>query len=142
MGRPRVYSDEFRRRAIEEVVVRGRALREVARDLGIAPETLRRWIAETKAQESGAPPSPEVVEELKKLRKEVADQQRTIEILKAATTYFREGSRPSKEVMTGFVDEHRDGRSRRCAAIGLSERTYYAAKARPVSARAIATRRR
>jgi hypothetical protein len=33
-------------------------------------------------------PTTEELAEIKALRKEVADQQRTIEILKAATTYF------------------------------------------------------
>jgi transposase len=33
-------------------------------------------------------PSAEELAEIKALRKEVADQQRTIEILKAATTFF------------------------------------------------------
>jgi transposase-like protein len=33
MARPRKYSDELRRRAIEEVIERGRKVPEVARDL-------------------------------------------------------------------------------------------------------------
>jgi putative transposase len=67
----------------------------------------------------------------------VADQQRTIEILKAATTYFREGSRPEVAVMARFVDDHHGTWpvAAMCAAIGLSERTYYARRARPACAR-------
>lgn len=45
MGRPRKYSDELRRRAIDEVVERGRKIPAVARDLGIGSlETLRKWV--------------------------------------------------------------------------------------------------
>jgi len=36
MGRPSKYSDEFRRRAVAEVLERGRAIPDVARDLGIS----------------------------------------------------------------------------------------------------------
>jgi transposase-like protein len=77
--------------------------------------------------------------EIKKLRKEVADRQRTIEILKAANTYFREGGRRPFEVMIRVVDEHCDTWpvSTICASIELIKRTYYAAKSRPLSARSV-----
>ena len=39
-------------------------------------------------------PTTEELAEIKALRKEVADQQRTIEILKAATTFFVQETRP------------------------------------------------
>lgn len=90
MARPRKYSDELRRRAIDEVLERGRKIPEVARDLGIgSPETLRNWVRQAERDrglKSG--PTTEELAEIKALRKEVADQQRTIEILKAATTFF------------------------------------------------------
>jgi hypothetical protein len=42
MARPRKYSEELRRRAIDEVVERSRKIPDVARDLGTkSPETLR-----------------------------------------------------------------------------------------------------
>jgi len=41
MGRPRKYSEELRRRAVDEVLERGRKVNEVARDLAIgSPELL------------------------------------------------------------------------------------------------------
>ncbi len=44
MARPRKYSEELRRRAIDEVVERGRKIPDVARDLGMgSPGTLRAW---------------------------------------------------------------------------------------------------
>ena len=106
----------------------------------VGAETLRNWVKGARRDrglEEG--PTTEELAEIKKLRKEVADQQRTIEILKAATTYFREGGRPPVEVMVRFVDEHRDTWpvSAICASIELNERTYYAAKVRPAAARSI-----
>ena len=90
MGRPRKYSDELRRRAIDEVLERDRKVPEVAKQLGIAsPESLRRWVAQARIDRGLVTgPSTEELAEIKALRREVADQQRTIEILKAATTYF------------------------------------------------------
>ena len=96
MGRPRKYSDELRRRAIDEVLERGRKVPEVAEQLGIvSPESLRRWVCQA-AIDRGliAGPSSEELAEIKALRREVADQQRTIEILKAATTYFVQEADP------------------------------------------------
>jgi transposase len=90
MGRPRKYSDELRRRAIDEVLERDRKVPEVAKQLGITtPETLRRWVVQARIDRGLVPgPTTEELAEIKALRREVADQQRTIEILKAATTYF------------------------------------------------------
>jgi transposase len=96
MARPRKYSDELRRRAIDEVLERGRKVPEVAQQLGIAsPESLRRWVRQAERDrglKSG--PTTEELAEIKALRREVADQQRTIEILKAATTYFAQEADP------------------------------------------------
>ena len=78
MARPSQYTAELRRRAVEEVLDRNRKIAEVAASLGIrTPETLRK-----------VGPTTEELTEIKALRKEVADQRRTIEILKAATSFF------------------------------------------------------
>lgn len=96
MGRPRKYSDELRRRAVEEVLERDRKIPEVARDLGIgSAETLRKWVRQAEVDQGlkrGA--TTEELAEIRQLRKEVADQQRTIDILKAATTYFAREADP------------------------------------------------
>lgn len=96
MARPSKYSPELRRRAIAEVIERDRPIVEVARDLGVgSPETVRNWVKQARRDaglEQG--PTTEELAEIRKLRKEVADQQRTIEILKAATTFFAQEADP------------------------------------------------
>jgi len=67
-----------------------KAIAQVARDLGVAPETLRRWrnqsdatvAAETKQSAEDA------MAELKKLRREVAELRRANEILTTASAFF------------------------------------------------------
>jgi transposase len=98
MGRPRKYSDELRRRAVDEVLERDRKVPEVAKQLGITtPETLRRWVVQARIDRGLVTgPTTEELAEIKALRREVADQQRTIEILKAATTYFAQEADPRR----------------------------------------------
>ena len=96
MGRSRKYSDELRRRAIDEVIERDRKVPEVAKQLGItSPAPLRRWVVQARVDRGLVTgPTTEELAEIKALRREVADQQRTIEILKAATTYFAQEADP------------------------------------------------
>jgi len=50
----RKYSDELRRRAVDEVLDRDPKVPEVTKQLGIAtPETLRRWVVQAIAAPSG-----------------------------------------------------------------------------------------
>ncbi|MEW1660734.1 transposase [Streptomyces sp. NPDC093707] len=69
----------------------GETVTAVARELGISSESLRGWYRRAKADrgegESGELTSAER-EELKRLRKEVREQQQTIEVLKKATAFF------------------------------------------------------
>jgi transposase len=96
MGRPKTYSDERRRRAIDEVLERARTVPEVAKQLGIrSPESLRRWVRQAEVDRGlKTGPTTEELAEIKALRKEVADQQRTIEILKAPTSFFAKEADP------------------------------------------------
>jgi len=96
MGRPKTYSDELRRRAVDEVLERDRKVPDVAKQLGIrSAETLRRWVRQAEVDRGlKTGPTTEELAEIKALRKEVADQQRTIEILKAATSFFAKEADP------------------------------------------------
>ena len=96
MARPSKYTPEFRRRAVEEVLDRQRTVTEVANSLSMTtPETLCRWVIRARIDRGlVVGPTTEELAEIKALRKEVADQQRTIEILKAATTFFARENDP------------------------------------------------
>lgn len=96
MARPRQYSEELRRRAIDEVLERGRSIPKVAEQLGIgSAETLRKWVRQAERDRGLKPgPTSEELAEIKALRREMADQQRTIEILKAATAFFAQETNP------------------------------------------------
>ncbi len=109
MARPSKYRPEFRRRAIGEVLDRDRMVTEVARLLSImTPETLRRWVIQARIDRGlVVGPTTEEIAEIKALRKEVADQQRTNEILKAATVDSTGFSRRPPTLITGDDRLHR-----------------------------------
>ena len=92
MGRPSKYTPEFRREALELVRSSGRPAAEVARSLGISEGTLGNWVkADREARERAADPkglSESEREELRRLRREVADLRVDREILRKAAAYF------------------------------------------------------
>ena len=86
--------EEVPRRAVESrcrlVFESGRPIAHVARDLGINPETLCRWVRQVEADEGKRTEllsSPER-EELGRLRGEVRELRRSNEILKSASAFF------------------------------------------------------
>ena len=72
------------------VIESGRPIAQVGRDLGIKPETLRRYVRQVEANEGLRPDLPTVAEreEIKRLRKENFELRRANEILKAASVFF------------------------------------------------------
>lgn len=89
------YPPEFRARAVE--LARASALppSQVARDLGIDPDTLRRWLrqADVDAGHLQGATSDEKAE-LVRLRREVALLREERDILQKATAYFARASAP------------------------------------------------
>ncbi len=83
------YDPEFRARAVELVRTRGLSRAQVARDLGINPETLRLWVkqAEVDAGQRAGLTTDEKAE-LARLRREVAVVKEEREILKKAARFF------------------------------------------------------
>ena len=92
MGRPSKYPPEFRREAIELVRSSGRSRVEVARSLGISDNTLANWIsADRERRERDADPEALTESEraeLRRLRRENAQLQMDMEILRKAAAYF------------------------------------------------------
>jgi len=90
MSRPRKYPEELLDRGARLVFESGRPIAHVARDLGIGPEVLRKWVrqAEADAGKRKELLSGEEREELGRLRGEVRELRRANEILKAASAFF------------------------------------------------------
>jgi transposase len=82
----RPYPAEFRREAVRLVEATGRRYQDVAVELGVSGESLRKWIAQEQAdqgQRSDVLSSGER-DELRRLRRQVRDLEAEREILKRA----------------------------------------------------------
>jgi len=92
MGRPRKYSEEFRRDAVR-LVESGKPVKQIARDLGISAGVLRQWRQQLTAQARGTPSVPTLEEENRRLRAENERLREEREILKKATAFFAKDAR-------------------------------------------------
>ena len=92
MAAPRKYPPELKDRALRlwRSEQPRRPIAHLARELGLNPETLRTWIRQDEADrgERSDRPTTAEAEELRRLRKELAELRRANEILKAASAYF------------------------------------------------------
>ena len=95
MGKPRKkYTKEFKLEAVRLVVEKGRSARSVARDLGINESLLHHWKrcaledGELAFPGNGRTRTSEVEDEVRRLRKELAEVKQDREILKKAAAYF------------------------------------------------------
>ena len=89
----RPYGPEFRRDAVELYRRSGRPLAEIARDLGVASESLRVWVRQAaidEGQQQGV--STSELEELRRLRREVRVLREERDILKKAAAFFAKES--------------------------------------------------
>ena len=86
-SKSRGYSKEFREKAVRLVTECGHTVEQVAEQLGCSAESIRRWKEATNAKPASEADRVER-EELKRLRKEVAQLRTENEILKKATAYF------------------------------------------------------
>jgi len=97
MRKRKIYSTEFKESALElyRKSSNEKTAKDIAIDLGISPENLRRWIRESQESEvknikafpgQGNPRDEEVA----LLKKRVADLEETNEILKKAMAIFAE----------------------------------------------------
>ncbi|GLZ40307.1 hypothetical protein Acsp05_39310 [Actinokineospora sp. NBRC 105648] len=89
------YPELFRRDAVALVRSSDRPLRRVARELGVNHETLRNWVRTDEQDRAAAPAggvSADERQELRELRKRVAELGLEKEILRKAAACFAKGS--------------------------------------------------
>lgn len=98
MPRPRKYPEELLDRGVRLVFESERPIAQVARDLGIHPEALRKRVRQAEAdagQRTNLLTSKER-EEIKKLRRENYELRRANEILKSASVFFAKELDPDR----------------------------------------------
>ncbi|WP_420481508.1 IS3 family transposase [Actinopolymorpha pittospori] len=159
MAAPRKYGDELRERATRMAVEarkdpasRPGAIARIAEQLGMHPETLRGWVRQAEI-DGGVRPgtSSDESKRIADLERENRELKRANEILRTASAFFAAGgARPQDQVsvptavLVDYIDAHRDrfGVEPICEVLSsggtkIAPSTYYAAKTRPASARAI-----
>ena len=89
-GKPRrTFTDEFKRDAVDLVVVEGRSVADVSRSLGIGESTLGRWVQQARidsGDRDGVTTSER--EELVVLRRENKQLRMERDLLKRATAFW------------------------------------------------------
>jgi transposase len=98
MPRARKYPPELIERGVRLALESGRPIAHVGRDLGIAPETLRKAVRQSEADSGrrGDLLTSQEREEIKKLRREVFEPRRANEILKSASVFFAKELDPDR----------------------------------------------
>jgi transposase len=94
MSRPRKYPPELIERGVRLALESERPIARVAADLGIHPETLRKYLrqAEADSGKRGDILSTQEREEIRKLRRENFELRRANEILKSASVFLPRSS--------------------------------------------------
>jgi len=91
MGR-RTFSAEFKREAVRLATQPGNAKTEVAKELGIHPNMLRKWVTQFDAgkweRTAGKALKTEQQQEIERLRRELQRVKTERDILKKAVAYF------------------------------------------------------
>ncbi len=101
---PKKYDEEFRARAVRLVIdheqeydTRTACIVAVAKRLGVSYETLRRWVNQAEVdtgQRDGVP--TDIARENRELKRKNRELEETVEILKAATSFFARESDPRR----------------------------------------------
>jgi transposase len=92
------------------------AIGTVAKRLGMTPETLRKWIRQAEIDEGAADgTTTDAARQIRELKRKNAELERTVEILKAATTFFRPRAR---------LRNSADVLVHRCTQAGLRRRAW------------------
>ena len=88
----RSYDSEFKREAVKLVIEGGRVASEVAKGLGISENVIYRWIKQYREDPENAFPGKGKLEpadeEIRRLRRELADVKEERDILKKVVNIF------------------------------------------------------
>jgi transposase len=85
MGKAK-FSDDFKRDAVHQIVVRGYPVAEVSRRLGVSTHSLYAWVKKFSKLSSGE--DDEQAVEIRRLKRELARVTEERDILKKATAHF------------------------------------------------------
>jgi transposase len=86
---PAPYPMDFRRQAVALLKSSGKTVPQLAKELGISPQSLRNWARQLDVDEGRAAGlTSEEREELRRLRREVRTLTEEREILKKAAVFF------------------------------------------------------
>jgi transposase len=89
MARAKKYPDELIRRGVRLALESGRPISQIAHDLGVHRETLRRHVRQAQVDQGVREGlTSEEREEIRKLRRENFELRRANEILKSASLFF------------------------------------------------------
>jgi len=89
-GTKRVFSAEFREKAVAYVVEQNKSIAAAARELGVGESTLGSWISAGRVSGSGSGGalSREEREEIRQLKATNRELQMRVELLKKAAAFF------------------------------------------------------
>jgi transposase len=98
MPAPKKYPDELRERAVRLVLESGRPIAQIAQDLGIHREALRKWVRQAEADSGSRRDrlTSDERERLKALERENRELRKANEILKAASVFFAKELDPTR----------------------------------------------
>lgn len=90
------YNEEFREGAIKLVLEKKQSIAQVCRNLGVSRGTMERWLAaEADSHDADKVRMKQLEDEIRQLRKEKADLEDTVDILKKAAAIFSQSQRKS-----------------------------------------------
>lgn len=92
MGRKRIFTVEYKKEIIKLITEQGKKVSQVAEDIGVSQTSIRRWITEYSTYGENAFPGKGKLkpqdEEVRKIKRRLADLEEENAILKTAVCIF------------------------------------------------------